>query len=93
MGDEYTLSFRVDAKEDVENAFKALPSFDRVYELHGRRVFEFRAETNAGEMPCASASVTDDGIYFCDNGPGAEILEELREILSGRFGAVTCNEA
>ena len=41
MGDEYTLSFRVDAKEDVENAFKALPSFDRVYELHGRRVLSF----------------------------------------------------
>ena len=89
MGDEYKLSFEVDARDAVERLLETLPSFDRKYEIRGRTVFEFRTKSSAGEMPSATAEIEDDGIYFCDYGTGAEILEELEQIVSVQFREVT----
>jgi hypothetical protein len=89
MGDEYRLNFRLDSKEGVARLLETLASFHRKYELHGRTVFEFRTESSAGEMPSATAEIEDDGIYFCDYGTGAEILEELEQIVSVQFREVT----
>jgi len=92
MGYEHKLNFRVDSKEEVERLVRMQTCFDREYEHHGRGFFEFRTEVNAGEMPDAHALIEDDGIHFCDNGTGAEILKELQQTLSVHFGEVKCHE-
>ena len=92
MGYEYKLKLGVGCGENIETVLKALSSYDKSYEVGGRVCHDFRIETNIGEMPSATVEIEDEGLYFCDHGTGAEILNELQRILAVRFGPVQCNE-
>ena len=91
MGFEYRLSFAYPSREVVERGLSSLEGIKCVAAPIPR--FEFRAEGLKAQIPDATASVEDYGLYLCVNGGhGREFLGRVVTHLAGIYGPVLVAE-
>jgi hypothetical protein len=89
MGYEQRVRLPSTAVNDLDAILRAQPAFadfDATYQL-----YNFRRHSLGG-MPDVHAAIEPGGIYFCDNGAGAEVLGELLAALELRFGPLELEE-
>lgn len=81
MGYEFTVKVSPVDKKMISTVLKSLPDYDGVNHFEGRTLYEYRIPENESEMPNAFAEIETDGVYFCDNGHAAHVLELLKKAL------------
>jgi hypothetical protein len=91
MGIEYKLRFTFSDFGQVESLLQAMSHLSRFEAISA--LYEFRSPCNINKMPDAFVKIESDGLYFCDNGgEGQQILEELSQKITRRFGAVVLED-
>jgi hypothetical protein len=91
MGIEYKLRFAFSDSGQVESLLQVMSSLSRFGASSA--LYEFRSSQNIDKMPDAFVKIESDGLCFCDNGgEGAQILEELSQKITQKFGAIVLED-
>ncbi len=91
MGFECKLSFQCPSREAAERLLSSLQDVEYVASSSPR--FEFGRHGSSHEMPDATASFEEYGLYFCDHGGhGRAYLGQVVASLVTHFGPVVVAE-
>jgi hypothetical protein len=89
MGYEHHLRLPSTPPLELDAILRGIRGFE-TYDAEFHLYMFRRLSTNA--MPDAQAKLEIEGIYFCDNGSGQEILADLINALESRIGPVEATE-
>jgi hypothetical protein len=91
MGIEYSITFSAPEPEATEAALRRLGC--TLVAGPAGESFEFRSDRASSEMPDATVTPSEGGLYFCDHGGfGREFLGCLIAVLVEKYGELNIRE-
>jgi hypothetical protein len=78
LGYEYKLDFEVLDPTRVDERLRGVAGFEGLD--CDRGLYAYR-RMSAGDIPDLFAKLEADGVYLCDNGPGREVIKDIRAAL------------
>ncbi len=79
MGFEYKIAFEVGDPTRVDRSLRNVAGFEGLDADRGLYCYR---RTSTGGIPDLFAKLDADGVYLCDNGPGREVIRDIRAALS-----------